>query len=231
MGIVIQGNDPKNRVPARVALGHDTSKPIVHHDDPVEFVKPNCGPGKAFPSFPTAEFMGCTVPPFVRSSPHGGITGEILRDLHAHLDKHVCNDLQLKTPGAAPVMLMDCRNSRLHPDVIECILDLDHLWGSTAGLSHAADLWQAGDSNAVNGNLKMETTKEKRAIMMLKRIFHLALTIGPTDIAPIVSKTVAVVFADPLKLLRALAARGLGPLTCTLLTDPDALAAKDTNLL
>ena len=174
------------------ALGWDVSVPIIPHEDPLELLDLNMGPGKAFPGFPDTEFevegVRYTVPAFVTASPSGGITPKILVDLMRHLDKYAFNDLRRRFPGVKPVLLLDGHGSRFDPAYLAYITDPAHLWGSTLGIPNWTEGWQLGDAEQCNGSIHTEVTREKRAIMAAKKLYCFPRVLKPTDVPPIVSK-------------------------------------------
>ena len=86
------------------------------------------------------------------ASPSGGITGEILVKVLSYLDE--AGIFPRAQGGHTPCLIVDGHQSRLDPCFVEYINGKGHKWNMCIGVPYATSLWQVGDGEELNGNLK-----------------------------------------------------------------------------
>ncbi len=87
------------------------------------------------------------------------------------------------------------------------------------GVPYGTSLWQVTDSSKQNGYFKSASSEVKEKILK-KRLYMMmdSPSIMPTDIIPIINHAWDQSFARVHSILKAIAARGLGPMNYNLLT-------------
>lgn len=133
---------------------------------------------------PTCHYRGVDVPCFVCCSPHGGITSELLVEMLKVMDGL---NLFPRVNGKRPMLLLDGHQSRLQLPFLQYIRDND--WCVCIGVPYGTHWWQVGDSSEQNGSYKVCQKKVKFEVLEKKKELNLPLTLGPTDIVPIVKKS------------------------------------------
>ena len=187
-----------------------------HPSDPDYFEK-NRGKGRMFPTGPECVFQGKTIPCLVRWSPNGSITSDILRDAIHTLDHH---DIFDRSNNKMPFLLLDGHQSRFDVPFLEYITNTNHPWMVCIGVPYGTSLWQVADSKEQNGSFKIALSKIKKEILSKRLdIMMDKPELVPTDIIPMVNFAWNQSFVRVEKNLKAIEARGWGPLNYALLND------------
>ena len=169
----------------------------------------NIGESKYYPEGPKCKYRGKEVRCLTFASDSGGITGAILVKVLEYFDEI---DLFPRYPGGPiPMLIVDGHQSRLDPKFVAYINNKAHEWRVCLGVPYATVLWQVGDASEQNGKFKIEWTKVKEWMMVWKSINCLPLTIGPTDIIPLVNRIFHKSYGSINSNLKALADRGWNP--------------------
>jgi len=161
----------------------------------------------------------------VSSSPHGGITSEMLADIFRSLDKLGVYPRGEGIPN--PVLLVDGHGSRLDEPFMEHIMGKEHRWHAFIGVPFGTGLWQVGDAKECNGTFKVVFYKAKQELIALRESLRMNIIFLPSDVIPLVNKAWDCSFGDPSKVRKALADRGWNPLNRALLANPDVMATMD----
>jgi hypothetical protein len=115
------------------------------------------------------------------------------------------------------MLIVDGHQSRLDPAFVSYINDPAHEWRVCLGVPYATVLWQVGDASEQNGKFKIEWTKVKEWMMLYKSLNCLPMSIGPTDIIPLINRVFHKSYSSINSNLKALADRGWNPLNRKLL--------------
>jgi len=170
-----------------------------------------------FPTGPEYVFQGKTIPCLVRWSPNGSITSDILRDAIHTLDHH---DIFDRSNNKMPFLLLDGHQSRFEVPFLEYITNTNHPWMVCIGVPYGTSLWQVADSKEQNGSFKIALSKIKKEILSKRLdIMMDKPELVPTDIIPMVNFAWNQSFVRVEKNLKAIEARGWGPLNYALLND------------
>jgi hypothetical protein len=172
---------------------------------------------------PVCTFQGKAVPCFVGSSPHAGITPELLTGMLRILDEL---DLFPRVDGRRPFLLLDGHWSRFDLDLLKYIRTIENQWSVCFGVPYATHIWQVADSSEQNGSYKIAEAGVKRKIMQKKSELRMDPRLGPTDIIPIVRMAWVRSFAHVQSNKNAIADRGWNPCNRALLTMDEILRTK-----
>ena len=194
---------------------------VGSRSDP-DFFSKNQGKGKLFPMGPECTYNGKRVPTMVRWSPSGSITSIILRDALATMD-HL--GLFVRSSSRRPFLLLDGHGSRFELPFLEYITNTDHPWMVCIGVPYGTSLWQVADSKEQNGSFKIGLSKAKKRIVEKRLDMHMdSPGVCATDIMTIIDEAWSQSFARIDLNLKAIEARGWGPLNYNLLNDEDIKA-------
>lgn len=183
--------------------------------DFTNFIQEATKPGGLLAGGPTCYHNGKTIPCFYGSSPHGGITGQMLADMLKHLDDlHVFE----RSNSIKPFLLIDGHNSRFSLEFLSYIHGEGHEWTVCIGVPYGTHLWQVADSPELNAGIKAGLTKAKRAYLANNKGTRDGFS--PSDICPLVCAAWAESFGNQEFGKKAIAQRGWGPLNYILLQHP-----------
>ena len=153
--VIYQSDNPKG-IPANWKTGIDISAEFEEQDNLESFtanLEANFGRvGSLMPCGPVCHHNGVEIPCFVTSSPHGGITSQILADMLQALD-----ELNIFPSGKGlpdPFIILDGHSSRFELPFLEYINNDKHHWWASIGVPYGTHLWQVGDSSELNGCFK-----------------------------------------------------------------------------
>ena len=227
MCVVIFPSENEKTIPSNWITGIDITKlPAgvdVESHDQIQYLEQNSGPGKAFPGGPECDVGGKKVPCFVTSSPHGGITGEILAATLRRMDQL---ELFERSGAVKPFLLLDGHSSRFEIEFLEYISDPAHPWAVCIGVPYGTHLWQVADSSEQNGCFKIFEVEAKERLLEFKSIHRQPKRFGPTDVIPIVNYSWDRSMAKVESNKKAIAERGWNPLNRNLLCVAEVLKTK-----
>ena len=209
------------RAKAMTELGIDPLVEMIGLETDEDFLKNNSGEGKMFPGGPTCMVKGTRVPCFIRWTPKGSITSEILRDALATLD-HL--KVFPRANGLKPFLLVDGHGSRFELPFLRYINTAETEWVVCIGVPYGTGLWQVGDSKEQNGSYNIAMTQAKEKLLAERESKCIHATIESYDIIPLVNTAWAKSFARVAKNQNAIADRGWLPFNRNLLTLPDVRA-------
>jgi len=204
-------------------LGFD---PFVEWIGEENNVEENMGEGKAMPGGPQVMFRGKNVPCFCCNSENGSITGDLLKEMLAAIDRLEVFDRE--EAGLNPFLLLDGHGSRFELDFLNYINEDETKWECCIGLPYGTSYWQVGDSSEQNGCFKMALTKAKQELVTKKNDAGLEFAINRTDIVGLVQQAWNASFARVKTNIKATASRGWGPkaLSYNALLHPEIIATK-----
>ena len=152
---VIPGKKPNTMV----ETGYDPFADIPLPADEDQMNVHDCfGSGKAFPTGPTCEFQGKTLPMLCQWSEGGGISGEILTNILKRID---ASGVLNRSSGVKPFLLVDAHASRFSLEFLRYISNESHPWVVCIGVPYGTHLWQVADSEELNGELSRLFTCNK----------------------------------------------------------------------
>lgn len=154
------------RVRPEVELGIDPFAEIVGEQGDANYVRNNTGKEKLLPGGPTCVFEGKEVPCFIRWSPSGSITAEILKEALQELD-HL--GIFARNNGKKPFLLLDGHGSRFEYQFLKYINNPLHEWCVCIGVPYGTALWQVGDAEEQNGIFKTKLAEAKKNLMNKKK--------------------------------------------------------------
>jgi hypothetical protein len=204
-------------------LGFD---PFVEWIGDESEIEKNIGFGKAMPGGPECMFRGKCIPCFCCSSENGSITGHLLKEMLAAIDR--LDIFDRSGTGLNPFLLLDGHGSRFELDFLQYINSVETKWECCIGLPYGTSYWQVGDSSEQNGCFKMALTTAKQELVTKKNDAGLEFAINKTDIVGLVQKAWKASFARVRTNIKATISRGWGPkaLNYNALLNPEILATK-----
>ena len=120
---------------ANVESGIDIfCKNVIPDESAADFFMKNSGKGKMFPGGPSCTFKGKHVPCFVRWSPSGSMTSQILREVVMELDARGVTDRI--DDKKMPFMILDGRGSRMELSFLEYITAEGSEWAVCLGVPY-----------------------------------------------------------------------------------------------
>ena len=179
--VIISGNVMRGDI----ETGIDVFATQIGDRNDEDYFENNYGKDKMFPSGPTCEVNGITVPCFIRWSESGSITSQILKEAFETMDHF---KLFPRRNGIKPFALLDAHGSRVERPFLEYINSSEHEWVVTIGTPYGTAYWQVGDSKEQNGSYKMALTRAKFDLMKEKGRYGMQQTIDPTDIIKLLTQ-------------------------------------------
>ena len=197
----------------------------VSEYDPMKPLNEQIGAGTPFPGAPKTTYRGVDMEAYITCNESGSMTGEILAGVLQKIDEY--GVFERTENGPRPLLLVDGHGSRLTLPVLRYVNSVDEFgrrrWHLTLGCPNATELWQQGDQSCQNGYLKIELTKEKEAVMRIKRQLKLTEALTRSDVIPILNRALPKSFGREESNKRSLARLGWNPLNRALLEDPRLL--------
>jgi hypothetical protein len=171
-------------------------------------------------------FWGKCVPCFCCSSENGSITGHLLKEMLAAIDR--LNVFDRSNTGLNPFLLLDGHGSRFELEFLQYINSAETKWECCIGVPYGTSYWQVGDSSEQNGCFKMALTTAKQELVTKKNDAGLEFAINKADIVGLVQKAWKASFARVRTNIKVTISRGWGPkaLNYNALLNPEILATK-----
>jgi hypothetical protein len=227
--LVVMFHGKGEKVPADWKQGIDitiTPERDNQEEPQIRIDKSNFGPGRYFPGGPSCTYNRKEIPMMAYMSESGGITAAILVNILATLDKQ--DDFPRVPGGPLPFLMIDGHSSRLDPIFLAYINNPAHVWKVCLGVPYATSYWQVGDSAEQNETFKILWYQVKDALVKWKSEKGMPMSIGSTDVVPLLNQIWEKAFGRVTSNLKATAKRGWNPLNRKLQSHPDILP--DPNL-
>ena len=101
------------------------------------------------------EYKGKNILSFIKKSPNGSISYDILTSMLRHLDNNFRFNRTDPNRLPGPVILLDVPDSRLQLPLLHYVNSPDTKWMSGIGVPYGTSLCRVGDSEEINGNMNI----------------------------------------------------------------------------